>query len=204
MVPKVVVFDLGKVLVDFDYSIAAEKIASLSTVGDPEVRKLIDQSHLLVEFETGRISTDAFYAEVSRATGFCGDQTQFSSFFADIFTPIPEMIEMHSKLRKHGVRTFVFSNTNDIAVPHIRARFPFFSNFDGYILSYEHGAIKPEPAIYRVVEQTTGCSGKEILYIDDRKENVDVAAERGWQIIWHKTPTETLRSIKELHLLGNA
>jgi len=200
-IPKAVVFDLGKVLVDFDYSIAAERIASLSKVTGSEVRKLIDQSRLLVEFETGRITTDAFFAEVCRATGFCGDQAQFNSFFADIFTSIPEMIQLHANLRKRGVPTFVFSNTNDIAVRHIRARFPFFSDFDGYILSYEHGAMKPEPQIYAVVERITRCRETELLYIDDRKENVDVAARRGWQVIWHQMPEQTSRTLKRLGLI---
>jgi len=199
-IPKAIVFDLGKVLVDFDYSLAAEKIASLSKVDMAEVRKLIDQSPLLVEFETGRMNTEAFYSEVCRATGFCGDQAQFNSFFADIFTAIPEMIELHARLRKR-VPTFVFSNTNDIAIRHIKTRFPFFAGFEGYVFSYEHGAMKPDRKLYQVVEQRARYSGDELLYIDDRKENVDVGAQHGWQVIWHQTPQETLGIIEKIGLV---
>jgi len=57
------------------------------------------------------------------------------------------------------------------AVSHIRRAFPFFSNFDGYVYSYEHRAMKPDPKFYAVVERMTSCRGKQILYIDDRPEN---------------------------------
>jgi FMN phosphatase YigB (HAD superfamily) len=127
--PKVVVFDLGKVLVDFDYGLAAP--------------------------------------------------------FGDIFTELPEMIALHAELRACGVPTFILSNTNDIAISHIRRRFPFFANFDGYVFSYECAALKPHARIYEITEQRTGCRGAEILFLDDKPENVEAAAQRGWQTICH-------------------
>jgi HAD superfamily hydrolase (TIGR01509 family) len=201
MRPKVVVFDLGKVLVDFDYSIATRKLAELSRVSHAEMGRIIDQSPLLVEFETGAIKTDRFFRAVCDATGFCGDQEQFSALFANIFSPIDPMIELHAELRRADVPTYVFSNTNDIAVRHIRNRFPFFSNFTGYILSYEHGAMKPEARIYQVVEKTTGVNGAEILYLDDRIENIETARHRGWQVIHHQAPEDTIATIRKLGLL---
>lgn len=201
MRPKVVVFDLGKVLVDFDYSIATRKLAELSRVSHAEMGRIIDQSPLLVQFETGAIKTDRFFREVCDATGFCGDQEQFSGLFADIFSPIDPMIDLHTQLRRANVPTYVFSNTNDIAVRHIRYRFPFFSNFTGYILSYEHGAMKPDAKLYQVVEKTTGVNEAEILYLDDRLENIEAGQQRGWQVIHHKDPAETIGITRKLGLL---
>lgn len=194
MTPKAAVFDLGKVLVDFDYGIAAHKLAALSNVSAEKMQRLIESSPLLVEFETGQSTREAFFRQVCEATGFCGDQAKFSSFFADIFSPIEPMIEFHAKLRKAGLPTYIFSNTNDLAVGHIRARFPFFSNFDGYILSYEHGAMKPDRKLYEVVERATGAQGKEICYIDDRLENVETGKAMDWHTIWHRSPDETIAS----------
>ena len=77
----------------------------------------------------------------------------FARVFADIFSEIKPMIAMQAALRAHGVPTYIFSNTNGIAVTHIRRNFPFFANFDGYIYSYEHGAMKPDARIYEVVER---------------------------------------------------
>ena len=199
MQPKVVVFDLGKVLVDFDYGIAARKLATLAKVPPDDVRRLVDQSPLLVQLETGLMNSARFFREVCAATGFCGDQKQFDALFADIFSPIDAMIDLHARLR---VPTYIFSNTNDIAVRHIRERFPFFANFTGHIYSYEHGAMKPDPKLYEVVEKMTGASGGEILYLDDRAENVETGRQRGWQVILHESPEQTIPQLRAFKFPG--
>src|SRR5437867_2495260 len=130
--PKAVIFDLGKVLVDFDYRIAGLRIAARGTMTADEVQTFIDHSPLLFRFETGRITKEQFFAEVRATTGFRGTIDEFSEFFADIFTPIEPMVKLHSDLRRSGAPTYLFSNTNELAVGHIRQHFPFFSRFDGY------------------------------------------------------------------------
>jgi glucose-1-phosphatase len=197
MTPKAVVFDLGKVLVDFDYSIAARALAARARVSPDEIRKLIDQSPLLVTYETGELATDVFYKQVCAATGFCGDLDEFGHLFGDIFSPIEPMIELHAQLRNKAVPTYIFSNTNELAVAHIRRTFPFFSQFDGYVYSFEEGAMKPDERIYAAVERRTGLSGPEILYIDDRLENVQSGERRGWQVIHHSDPAITRKGVAD-------
>jgi len=202
-VPSVVVFDLGKVLVDFDYGISAERISRQSRFSPAQVRDLLDHSPLLFRFETGLMSTKEFYGEVCAACGFSGSLDEFCAVFADIFSEIKPMTAMHAALRTNGVPTCIFSNTNDIATRHIRERFPFFSNFDGYVLSYQHGAMKPSAKIYEVVEQQTGQKGKAIVYLDDRLENVEGGLSRGWQAILHETPEQTIAALLKLGLPVN-
>lgn len=180
------VFDLGKVLVDFDYSIAGRRIAALSRLPAAEVQQFIDHSPLLFRFETGQINKEQFFAEVQATTGFRGTLDEFCRFFADIFTPIEPMVNLHAELRARGVPTYIFSNTNELAVGHIRSRFPFFSRFDDCILSYQHGAMKPDARLYEVVEHRAGASGPEILYFDDRPENVAAGAARAWRAVLHE------------------
>jgi FMN phosphatase YigB (HAD superfamily) len=197
---KAVVFDLGKVLVDFDYGLAARALAARSRVPIEEVRHVIDQSQLLVTYETGKLATKLFYNQVCEATGFCGDIDEFGRLFGDIFTPIDDMIALHAKLRAAGMVTYVFSNTNELAVAHIRKTFPFLSNFEGYIYSFEQGAMKPSPAIYEAVERTTRESGNAILYIDDRLENIDTGRQRGWSVIHHQNAVDTRRAVAAVGL----
>ncbi|HXT42388.1 MAG TPA: HAD family phosphatase [Candidatus Angelobacter sp.] len=194
--PRVVIFDLGKVLVDFDYSLAARRIAAQGTLPADAVQRFIDHSPLLFRFETGQITREEFFAEVKSAAGFSGSFDQFSKFFADIFAPIGPMVELHARLRAAAVPTFIFSNTNELAVGHIRKNFPFFSRFDGYILSYEHGTMKPHASLYEVVEHETGCRGGELFYVDDRPENLETASDRGWQVVLQKNPGATRRAMK--------
>lgn len=199
--PAIVVFDLGKVLVDFDYSIAARRIAARSPKSLDEVRVLIEQSRFIIDYESGRLTRVEFFEQVRAATGFGGTLDEFGGFFADIFTAMPEMIELHAGLRQRSVPTYIFSNTNDLAIEHIRNNFPFFANFDGYIFSHEVGAMKPAPKIYAALEKLTGRRGADILYLDDRAENVAGGAARGWQAVLHETPEKTRAAVEKLNLI---
>ena len=193
--PKAVVFDLGKVLLEFDYGISVRRLQKHCRLSEKELQALINQSPLLYRYETNLISTAQFFTEIRTSSGFCGDFKQFRELFSDIFTPIAPMVELHAHLHARGVPTYIFSNTNELAIDHIRAQFPFFSNFDGYILSYEHNLMKPDPQLYRIVERTAGLSGPELLYIDDRSENVATGQQLGWQIILHHTPELTRAAV---------
>jgi len=202
-VPSAVVFDLGKVLVDFDYGIAARRIAARGKVTLLQIAQYIAQSPLFADYETGAITTREFYAEVCRVTGFRGDLAEFSECFADIFFPIEPMIQLQAALRRRGLKAYIFSNTNELAVDHIRRHFPFYGNFDGYILSYQHGVMKPAPGLYEVVERESSRRGGEILYLDDRPENIATGAARGWQVILQESPKKTRAAIEQLGLLNH-
>src|SRR3954463_4998889 len=174
MKPEVAVFDLGKVLVHFDFGIAARKLAARCQGTSSEaVQKFIDHSPLLFRYETGLIPKEQFHQEVCSGTGYSGELAEFCDVFSDIFSPIEPMIELHARLRANKVPTFIFSNTNDLAIGHIRKAYPFFANFDGYVLSFEHGAMKPDHKLYEVVENMTGRKGSQILYLDDRLDNIE-------------------------------
>ncbi len=111
------------------------------------------------------------------------------------------MVELHAELRERGLATYVFSNTNDLAVEHIRRAFPFFGNFDGYIFSFEHGMLKPEAGLYEVLERQSGRRAGELLFLDDRPENTEAGAVRGWEVILHESPEKSRAAIRELGLL---
>ena len=199
-IPEVVVFDLGKVLVDFDYSLVANRLRARTQLQLAEIAVRLDRSPLLVEFETGRIETEEFFRRVVQLTGYNGTLAEFAVEFGDIFSPIPEMIDWQSRLRSRGVPTFIFSNTNELAVRHIHSAFPFFGGFDAYIYSHEVGVMKPDARIYEAVEAVTRRRRDAILYVDDRPENIAAGAARGWRTIQHVTPAASLQSAREYGL----
>jgi HAD superfamily hydrolase (TIGR01509 family) len=192
----VIVFDLGKVLVDFDYSIAARRIAARSTQPPEKLDAFLSSSPALIQFETGLVTRRDFFGQVRQATGFLGDLQEFGELFADIFSEMPPMIALHAELRERGFKTYIFSNTNDLAIGHIRRNFPFFQNFDGYILSYEVKAMKPNAPIYAALEGMAGRRGAEIIYLDDRQENIAAGLARGWRTILHESPEKTRAALK--------
>lgn len=203
IIPKAVVFDLGKVLVDFDYSIAARRIAARGKMILLEIAAYINQSPLFAEYELGHVTTQQFYDEIRKVTGFRGDLAEFSGCFADIFTAIEPMVQLQAELQQRGMPAYAFSNTNELAVEHIRRTFPFYSRFDGCILSYEHDAMKPDARLYEVVEGQSGRRDAEILYLDDRPENIAAGAARGWQVILQESPEKSRAAVQELGLLNH-
>ena len=197
-----VVFDLGKVLVDFDYGIAGRKLAGRASMAAAELGQFLVSVPLIIRYETGLITSEEFFQEVRATSGFLGSLEEFASLFADIFTPIQPMVELHAQLRAKGLPTYIFSNTNELAVRFIRQNFPFFHHFDDYILSYEHRAMKPDSRLYEVVEDRSGSRRGQILYIDDRPENIAAGAARGWRVILQESPEKTRAAIHDFGLLG--
>lgn len=199
-IPKVVIFDLGKVLLDFDYGILARRMEPLSDVPAEAILSVVNQSPLLHRYETGLINDHEFFEAVVSATGFRGGQDCFLEWFGDIFTEIVPMVGLHEALVGRGIPTYVFSNTNTQAIRHVRKVFPFYRRFTGEVLSYEVRSMKPDPGIYEAVERLSGFSGADLLYLDDRPENIAAGSSRGWQAWIHEDPLMTVPRV--LTLLG--
>lgn len=201
MKPEAVIFDLGKVLLDFDYGITARHLAEHCNVSAQGIVDTIDQTHLLLDYEEGKISTDEFYAKVCEQTGYRGEFETFRDAFADIFSEIPEMVNLQRRLKEAGVPCYIFSNTNEVAIHHVKRNFPFFGGFDGYVYSYLEKSMKPDAPIYGAVERETGKSGAALIYLDDKAENIAAGAARGWQTIHHVNPQTSVAGIEGAGLL---
>ncbi len=202
MKPRAVVFDLGKVLLHFDWTRAANRLATRSTVSAQDMLTVLDYSQAVIEFEMGKISSQQFFEHARDAIGFNGTFADFAPMFADIFSEMPAIIGLHAELRRRGVPTFIFSNTNELAAAHVRAHYPFFNEFNGYIFSFDHGAMKPDAKLYEVVESMSGCRGAELLYIDDLPKNVEAGRARGWQVILQEQPEKTAAALRATGLLS--
>lgn len=194
---RIVVFDLGKVLVEFDFQIAARNLAPKTKVQPADILRVFMDDGLLLRYESGSMESLQFYDEFRLRTGYYGDLNDFGDDFGGIFAEIPAMIALHADLRKRGFTTFIFSNTNPLAIDYIKVHFPFFAHFDGYIYSYEIKSMKPDSAIYEALERASGCRGTEILYLDDRPENIEAACQRGWLGLLHVTPDETIANVQK-------
>ncbi len=193
---KVVVFDLGKVLVDFDYTITVSQVLAKSEKGAEAVLKLIDQSPLLHEYESGELDTEEFYQAVVEGAGYSGNREEFERAFAGIFTPIVSMIKFFNELIELGVPIYILSNTNDLAIRYVETIFPEINNATGRIYSWLERSMKPAPEIYRAAERLTEATESQIIFADDKLENIEAAKSRGWNVIHHTDPQVTIAEIK--------
>ncbi len=197
---KVAAFDIGRVLLDFDYGIFVRRMAPRTRMDVPQLDTFLNQSPLLAQYESGQLTSSEFFAIVRQETGFDGTEAEFAAYFEDIFTPIDPIIDLHAQLVASGLPTYTLSNTNEMAVRHISRAYDFWPRFTGHILSHEARALKPHPEIYETFEQTTDCTGPEILYLDDLPENIATAQSRGWHAIHHQSPETTFAAVSELEI----
>ena len=58
-----------------------------------------------------------------------------------------------------------------------------FKYIDKLFLSFELGMVKPNLEIYKKVEELSGINASDILFIDDRIENIRAAALCGWHVL---------------------
>ena len=178
---KVIVFDLGRVLVDFDHQIAAEKISQLTPKSPQQIYDLFFDSQLIQSFERGNISAENFFASVSQILGLRISYEQFISIWNQIFFLSEDNKSVYAlgKSLRNSYRLALLSNINVLHLEYLKLNFPIFDIFSDIFASCEMGFIKPEPEIYRKVISHLGVLPEEIFYVDDRPELIEEASKLG-------------------------
>src|SRR5215510_2759989 len=90
---KVIYFDLGKVIVDFDYALAIRELMRVTSLPLPEVTAVLNDNCFINEYETGRISTAEFYRLVSRQLRLEVPLEEFKHLWGTMFLPQPLLSE---------------------------------------------------------------------------------------------------------------
>jgi len=173
------IFDLGKVLIPFDWQRGYDALAQASPYPAEEVRRRIKETGLFDGFERGRVEPREVAARVSALLGLDVTFDQFQELWSSIFLPetiLPE--EMLAGLRDR-YRLLLLSNTDAIHFHWLRERYPILSHFHDYVVSFEVGCRKPEPEIYQQAIARALCEPPEIFFTDDRAENVEGALRMG-------------------------
>jgi len=93
--------------------------------------------------------------------------------------PNEPMIAWATALQKAGVKTGILSNIGDAMEDGIRGRFAWLDEFAHHTFSHRLGIAKPDAAIYHHAAQGLGVAEEEILFIDDREENIAAARSVG-------------------------
>ena len=178
-----IVFDLGNVLLPFNYIFAINNLNQI----EPELgNRFIDfyksNYHLHRDFEKGIISEDSFLDIMLNAVENKIKKETFCKIFSDIFTVNENVVSLLPILKK-DYKLFLLSNTNSIHQEYGWKKYEFLKYFDKLILSHEVHSLKPEEKIYREVEKTSGLPSEEHFYIDDIEEYVDAAIKLGWDAV---------------------
>ena len=198
---SVVVFDLGNVLLPFDYNIAVNKLDDIeSGLGEKFTNfyKINYQIHRA--FEKGKLSEKDFINKILNAVNYKITADEFCKIYSSVFKENKEVTALLPRLKKN-YNLVLLSNTNSIHQEYGWKNYGFLKYFDKLILSYEVGAIKPEKEIYKCVENFTKEPAAHHLFIDDVLEYVNAAKKCGWDAIQFTGNNNLITKLKNREIL---
>jgi len=177
---RTIVSDLGNVLLHFDHMLACQGMARISQWSPEEIYDSMFGSHLVRDYELGRISSSEFGQGCRERLHLDVGVEKVREIWSDIFHPVDGMEELIRSLK--GRYTLVLlSNTNEWHFEHCREKYPVVSLFDRHALSYRLRCRKPSPLIYEKALTMADASPEETLYFDDIPAYVMAARELGWK-----------------------
>ena len=179
---QAVLFDLGKVLVDYDWMHTVDRIAREFGANDSSaLREWLEASGGACEqYGRGRIEDDAFLEAMQRRFDATRQSTptRLRALWCDMFQPMPGALEVVDALRG-SVHLGLVSNTNAMHFEWLDRRLRLRSRFDGLTLSHRIGSLKPEPAMYEHALAAAACDPVQAVFVDDLPENVAAACKLG-------------------------
>jgi putative hydrolase of the HAD superfamily len=195
-----IVFDLGMVLIPFDYSIAVNKLNQIEkNLGNRFIEFYNSNYHLHREFEKGLMTESEFLNKMLTIVDHKLDRETFCKIYSEIFTLNEDVANLLPVLKK-DYKLFLLSNTNSIHRKYGWQDCDFLKYFDELILSYEVKSLKPEEEIYRAVEKASGFSSAEHFFIDDVQEYVDAAKIIGWDAVQFVDYKKLVDDLKERNI----
>lgn len=176
-----VLFDLGGVLVEVDQPKIFQALAESCSISAAEIEtRLKSAIHVWNPF----IEQEFTPAELARlVNGLLGsslpDHAVADAFNAELGSTISSTAMLLPELRQK-VQIGCLSNTNSIHWDRLLSAYEFMGHFDRRFASQILGCAKPKSEIYEKVETLLAAPPRSILFFDDRQENVEAAARRGW------------------------
>ena len=173
---RAVVFDWGGVLIENP----VDGILSFVEQHFPGLGKAPYEGEAMRFFQEGKISENEFWEELAGA-----DELDLSAFdgslwrkaFEHTYTERVPVVRLAKTLKEEGYITAMLSNTEAPAVEMLKAM--NYDCFDHGLYSCELGIVKPEPEIYRRCIELLGVQPNEMLFIDDKVENIEAAEALG-------------------------
>lgn len=183
---KNIIFDLGNVLLDFspveylnNLGFNQEKISKLNS--------LIFASPEWIMLDRGTISEkEAVEKWQQRSPELKADIKLVIENWHDILTVKEASLDILKKLAAENYKLYVLSNFHQKAFNYVSQKYDFFKYFDGLVISAEINLIKPEAEIYDYLLDKFNLKAEASLFIDDSKENIEAALEKGLRGIHFK------------------
>lgn len=184
LMPPIVIFDLGNVLIHYCPGPALAEIQRRTGLGAWRIRWHLHRAGIR-GLGDGSVAADHFLGEINRRLRLSMTVRELSDIWGlDLPGPVAGMLEWLEEIRGQ-TRVAILSDTNIFHWQSLMRRYPALTSVPEIILSFEAGLRKPDARLYRHAEQRLGVSDGnlppgDLLYFDDRVENIRAAKTRGW------------------------
>ena len=177
--PKTFLFDIGRVLLDFDFESSLAKLIT-KRINNPKerIQQVLGQKDTL---EAGLIDPVSYAKWALTILESNATLKQFYQAWQQIFTVNEPMWRCIRQLVKKNHQLILISNISAIHCPWIFTTYPEFSYFEHKVLSFEVGILKPKFAIYQYAINTYQLDPTSTIYIDDQQKNIASGEELGFQ-----------------------
>lgn len=178
---KNVIFDLGRVLINFDPETYLKELGLNSDDRKIYLNDIFKGSEWL-DLDRGVIDEEQAI-ETIVAKGRIKEKEvrkvldERIHFFTELSLNSPLVKEIKDK----GYKLYILSNFPKIPFEILFKKYEFFRNFDGGVVSYEEGVnvIKPDSRIYDILLNKYNLLPEETIFIDDTLVNIEKAEEYG-------------------------
>lgn len=174
---KNIVFDLGGVVVAHNEEGFREKLGKFfDFVFGPDMKCV---PSFWVDYDLGILTIDETAAEVAKYRD-CDAETAKMHMLQAIALQeeVEPTVELIKELKAKGYKLYVLSNMSKEYIEFLR-KLPVFDYFDYQVVSSEVHLGKPDPEIYNYLLEHCELNPAETIFIDDRKDNVEVAESVG-------------------------
>jgi putative hydrolase of the HAD superfamily len=188
---KHIIFDLGGVLLNIDYSLTEKAFIETGITNFPELYSQLKQTPLFDNWEMGKISREEFIGTLREVASAPVTDAQIVSAWDAMLLDYPvRRLQILQQLRLY-YDLFLLSNTNEIheaAFNQILMQEHGIPNigvfFDRVYLSHRVGLRKPMREIFERVLEENNLKPEQTLFIDDSLQHIEGAKLLGIQTIY--------------------
>ncbi len=181
MTIKAVIFDIGNVLIEWQPERYYDR-----TIGEARRRALFDavDLHWMNErIDRGEHFRDVIYATAEEYPEWRAEIRDWYDNWIELATPVIERsVRLLRALRTKGIPVYALTNFGVESYAYAQTQFDFLKEFDVEYVSGQMQVTKPDPQIFARVEEDCGIPPAQLLFADDRDDNVAAAQARGWQV----------------------
>jgi putative hydrolase of the HAD superfamily len=154
-------------------------------------------------YDRGDLTAESFWNHAAASTHAILTSEQLTALIAadvDYWSTLnPPMLEWARSLQQARVPTGILSNMPAPMEAGLRARHPWIDAFDHNTWSHSLNVAKPEPGIYLHAAKGLRTAPENILFLDDKAENIAAAHAVGMQAIQY---TAHAAFVDEMHARG--